>query len=227
MPMKAADSTDGPEEIDRWDGGVGWLAHPEETMQRASHLLTSGSDVWLIDPVDAPGVDELIEEFGTVAGVLVTLDRHTRDAAKLAERHDVRVYMPKWVAKGADVPGPVTIFDRKVPGTAIQVVKVLDKPGWHEAALYNPHDGGTLYVSEAVGNNDYMTVAGERLGVHPMLRLFPPTVLGDFEPERIIVGHGRGVPTDATGALRDALSGSRSRLPDLIGKVGRSLLDRI
>ena len=227
MPMKATDAPGRYEEIDRWDGGAGWLAHPEETMQRASHALTSGSDVWVVDPVDASGVDELLEDLGTVAGVVVTLDRHSRDAARVAARHDVRVYMPKWVAAGADVPGPVTIFDEKIPGTNIGVAKVFDKPRWHEAALYDPHDGGTLYVSEALGSAEYMTVAGERLGVHPMLRLFPPTVLGDYEPERILFGHGRGIMADATPALRDALAGSRRRYPALLRKTIRGFLDRL
>ena len=225
MPTKATDPAGGYEEIDRWEGGVGWLAHPGEAMQRASHALASGDDVWLVDPLDAPGVDDLIGEFGTVAGVVVTLDRHTRDAAELAARHDVRVYMPKWVAKGADVPGPITIFDERVPDTRYRALKVIDRPGWHEAALHDPHDD-TLYVSEALGNNEYTTVEGERLGVHPMLRLFPPKALRDVGPERVLLGHGRGISTDAPAAIRDALDGSRSRFPALLQKTVRSFLER-
>ena len=47
-------------EIDRFDGGVGWIAYPEETMERASHALAvhdeegDADEVWVIDPVDAP-----------------------------------------------------------------------------------------------------------------------------------------------------------------------------
>jgi len=71
MPMKGGDS-DEYREIDRWDRGVGWIAHPGETMQRASHALV-GDDggLWVIDPVDAPDVDGLLSEFGDVAGVVV------------------------------------------------------------------------------------------------------------------------------------------------------------
>ena len=51
MPMKGGDS-DEYREIDRWDRGVGWIAHPGETMQRASHALVGDEGgLWVIDPV--------------------------------------------------------------------------------------------------------------------------------------------------------------------------------
>jgi len=43
MPMKADGSTT-LAEIDRFDGGVGWIAYPDETMQRASHALQTDED---------------------------------------------------------------------------------------------------------------------------------------------------------------------------------------
>src|SRR5699024_3715660 len=83
MPMKDTGRTD-LVTIDRFDGGVGWLAHPDERMQRASHALSTDDGVWLVDPVDADGLDDLLAEEGDVAGVVILLDRHKRDAARLA-----------------------------------------------------------------------------------------------------------------------------------------------
>ena len=47
--------------IGRWDGGVGWIAHPEERGRRASHAIRGeDGDVGVFDPLDAPGVDDLL-----------------------------------------------------------------------------------------------------------------------------------------------------------------------
>jgi hypothetical protein len=219
MPMKG-DSPD-LRAIDRWDGGVGWLAHPDEGMQRASHAVVGDGDggdepaVWVFDPVDAPGVDDLLADLGAVAGVVVCLDRHARDAATVANRHDAPVYLPHWMdgVAGA-LDAPVERFGRELPDSGYRAVRVRDSslPPWQEVALAN--DAGTLYVPEAVGTAPYFRAPGERLGVHPMLRLTPPRrALGGLDPDRVLVGHGQGVLTDAGEALRDALDGSRRRAP--------------
>ncbi len=67
-------------------------------------------------------------------------------------------------------------------------------------------------------------MGSERLGVHPALRLTPPTKLGRLAPERILVGHGHGVMDDAAAALTDALKGSRTRAPGLFAKTVKSLV---
>lgn len=215
MPLKSS-GRGNLVEIDRWDGGVGWLAHPEETMQRASHALVVDDEVWLVDPLDADGVDELVSSFGTVAGVVVTLGRHTRDAATLARRYDVSVHLPKplaGVARGIDTP--VELFEYELADTGYRVLPILDWPGWREVALY--HDGaGTLLVGDALGTAPYFITGTERLGVSPALRLVPPrATFGQLTPERILVGHGTGIMTNATDALEDALRGARRRAPRL------------
>lgn len=221
MPLKASEPAGDFEEVDRWDGGVGWIAHPEERMQRASHALVDGDDVWVVDPVDAPGIDDLLAELGEVAGVVVTIDRHSRDAATIANRHDVAVHLPFWI--DTRVEAPVRRFDDRLGETDYRAIEVFDVPGWHETALYDEGDG-TLVVGEALGTAEYFLASGERLGVHPMIRLFPPRSLGEFQPRRVLVGHGSGVFNDATGTLRDALDGSRRRYPGLLAKTVRSLV---
>ncbi len=216
-------------EIDRYEtdsgaAGVGWIAYPEEAMQRASHALAVDGDVWVIDPVDVEGLDEMLAELGTVAGVVTLLDRHKRDAAAVANRHDVSVHLPDFMQGIADeFDAPVELLHRELADTGYGVHKVVDNFAWSEAALYG-EDDGILLVPEAVGTVEYSLAGSERLGVHPALRLKPPKKLARLDPNRILVGHGKGIHDDATAALDDAISGARGRTPGLYVKNLRMFL---
>ena len=229
MPMKGDGSTT-LAEIDRFDGGVGWIAYPDETMQRASHALETDDGLWLVDPVDATDLDELLGEFGDVAGVVVCLDRHKRDAARIARRHDVSVHIPRWMSGvAAKLDAPIERVDGHLGETDYELFEIRNSsvPPWQEAGLYNA-ETGTLVVPESVGTASYFTVDSERLGVHPMLRLLPPRdVLGRFSPDRVLVGHGNGVFDDAAGALSDALAGSKRNAVSLYGKTAKQFLTRL
>ena len=230
MPLK---SDDEPElhEIDRFDGGVGWIAYPDETMERASHALavpneeSETDDVWVIDPVDAPGLDDLLAEFGTVAGVVVALDRHKRDSAAIATRHDVPVYVPKWMTGVAtELDAPVERFGSRLADTGFEAFPIRNSslPPWQEVGLF---DGETLVIPESLGSSSYFRGDRERLGVHPMLRLTPPSdALSGLNPDRVLVGHGVGVLDNAAIAVEDALSNSRRKAPGLYAKTLRSAL---
>jgi hypothetical protein len=229
MELKATRPASGYEEIDRWAGGFGWLPHPEEAMQRASHALAverpddpdAPDDVWVVDPLRAPGIEDAIRDLGNVVGVVVLLDRHGRDAATFARRFDVPLYLPAWI--DIDVPRDVEVvrFEDHLPGSEYELIETVDLPGWHEAALY---DDETLVVADVLGTADYFVTGAERLGVHPMLRLVPPRALRGLSPTRVVTGHGRGVRTDATRALRDALEGARRRMPRLYFETLRDAL---
>lgn len=226
MALRVDDRASDVRVIDRSDEGVGWIAHPEETMERASHALSVDGDVWVVDPVDGDGVDDLLAEYGTVAGVVVALDRHRRDAAAIARRHDVPVYLPDWfdgvASELEDVP--VVRFGAELADTGIEAHVVRNSRFWQEVALYDP-DRGTLLVPESVGTASYFRAGDERLGVHPMRRSIPPRdSLGGFDPERIWVGHGAGIQAEAAAVLDDALAGSRRRLPRLYAETARQLL---
>lgn len=226
MPIKGSGEAE-MRVIDRWDGGAGWIAYPDEGMQRASHTLAADGEVWVVDPVDAPGVDDLLAEYGDVAGVVVGLDRHTRDAATVARRHDAPVYVSDWMTGVADdVDAPVERFGRTLPGTDYRAITVHDRtvPPWQEVALYRERDG-TLLVPESVGTAPFFLAADERLGVHPALRFFPPKrALSGLRPDRVLVGHGEGVFDRADRALSDALSGSRRRSPKLYAETLRRIV---
>ena len=223
MPMKAMGDADEPRVIDRWNGGLGWIAHPAEEMERASHAITGDDGVFVIDPVDARGVDDLLADIGDVAGVVVLLDRHSRDAGTIANRHDVPVYVPAWMdGVAGDLDAPVERFRGTLSGTDFRVDRSVNLPFWTEAALY---DGETLIVADALGTAGYFRTGEERLGVHPMLRLLPPRrALDGLEPERILVGHGEGVLSDAAPALRTALATARRRTPRVYAKALASIL---
>lgn len=210
MPIKGSGTSD-VREIDRFDEGVGWIAYPEEGMQRASHALASDEGVWLVDPVDADGVEEIFADFGEVAGVAVLLDRHGRDAVTFAERHDVSVYAPAWM-NDIDANTPTEPLGDALADTSYSVQRLMDNGLWQEAALFDS-ERGTLLVPEAVGTAPYFLAGDERLGVHPMLRLFPPKRLRDFDAKRLLVGHGPGVLDDADAAIRKAIATSRKRAP--------------
>ena len=218
-------------EIDRFDRGVGWIAYPNEAMERASHAVAvpneeaDEDDVWVIDPVDAPGVDDLLAEFGSVAGVVVGLDRHKRDAETIATRHDVPVYVPEWMTGVADaMDATVRRFGRRLADTGFESIRIRDStvPPWQEVGLF---DGETLVVPESLGSASYFRGDRERLGVHPMLRFTPPrTALSGLDPDRVLVGHGVGALEDAGAAVEDALAESRRKAPGLYAKTLRSAL---
>jgi hypothetical protein len=224
MTMKADGPATDARRIDRWDGGFGWIAHAEEEMQRASHALATDEGVWLIDPVDTPDLDDWLAEFGEVAGVVCLLERHTRDAAEVASRYDVPVYLPEPLSSARrEIDAPVELFDEALPGTGYRTITLLDTPLWTEVALYD--DGSaTLVVPESLGTAPFFRAPGERLGVHPARRFVPPTPLRGFVPERVLVGHGEGITEDAPDALRTALSGSRRNAPKLYTTTLRNYL---
>lgn len=200
--------------IHDWPGGLTWLAYPDEGMQRASHALAADSGTWLVDPLDADEVHDAVASLGAVAGVVVLLDRHTRDAVAFAERYDVPVHLPEPVAEGVDdLEAPVEPFEEELADTGYRSRPVVDNRFWREVALVG--DGGaTALVPEALGTATFFAAPGERVGVHPVLRPVPPRRrLGDLDPERLLVGHGPPVLDAAGPAVKDALAGARRRAP--------------
>lgn len=221
MVTRDREPTAAVREIDRWEGGVGWIAHPQERLQRAGHAFLIEGRVWVVDPVDYAGLDDLLGEFGAVGGTCVLLDRHTRDAAAIADRHDVAVHIPAWMdGVAAAVDAPVEQLD----GTLgrFRVRRLYDTPLWQEAAL---HDGTTLYTPETLGTIPaFYCARGERVGVHPVLRLIPPRELADLPVERLLVGHGEGVFDDPAPAIAETLDTARRRAPRLYLSILRELV---
>ena len=180
--------------VDEWKGGFGWTL--DEFMRRSSHALLVEGRVWLIDPVDTPELDERVRALGEPAGVLQLLDRHERGCAAWAQRLGVP-HLRAWESVGA------APFD---------VLRIRSRRRWHEVALWE-RAARTLVCADAVGTAAYFLAPGDRIGVHPLLRLFPPHALAGVAPARILCGHGAGIAEGAAEALHEALQTARRRLP--------------
>lgn len=194
------------------DVGFSWMPDPRELMKRACHAARLGpeGEVWIVDPVDVPRLDDRIAALAGprgIAGVLQLLDRHERDCAAVAGRHGAPLHR---------LP-----FDG-VPGTKLEAIDVVSNPFWKEVAIWSESDR-TLIVSESVGTAPYFRAGDEPLGVHPMMRLRPPHDLEPYEPEHLLTGHGTGLHgAGTTAALVDAISGARRRLPRaMVSMIGR------
>jgi hypothetical protein len=208
--------------VDEWDGGFSWVAHPEEVGHRTSHaLLGDDGDVWLVDPLDAPGLDDRLAALGAVAGVVVCSDYHTRDAATLARRHGVAVHLPRWLSRARErLDAPVTTVTDTVGRAGFEMRRCVPFPGWTEALLVRERDG-TLYVPDVLGTTRLFTVGPERVGSYLLCRpRFPKRAFAGLAPDRLLVGHGEGVFEDATAALDTALTGTRRRLPAALATGG-------
>jgi hypothetical protein len=98
-------------------------------------------------------------------------------------------------------------------GTApFEALPVRRRRWWREVALWEPA-ARTLVCADALGTVAYFCAPGERIGLHPLVRPFPPRALAQVAPARILCGHGAGVHEGATAALQEALQTARRRLP--------------
>jgi len=179
-------------EIDEHECGVTWVV--DEPMQRASHALADDGKVWFVDAVDDDEALPLALKLGEPAGVIQLLDRHPRGSEKLAERFGV----------------PHLRLPESLPTTPFEVIKVVDVPRWREKALWW-RDREALVVAEAVGTGP---MYGLPAGIHLFLRLRPPSILRDYDPEHLLVGHGSALHgEDAKPALEHAYRRAKVDLP--------------
>jgi hypothetical protein len=187
--------------VDEFGFGLSWVV--EEAMERTSHALVADGRVWFVDPLDVPEAVDRALALGEPAGVIQLLDRHNRDAAPLAERLGV----------------PHLRLPDTIPGTPLEVIKVVDKPKWRERGLWWP-ERKALVVPEAVGTGPMFRGVDVPAGVHMLLRLRPPGVLKRYEPEHLLVGHGAGVHgPQAAEALRIAYQRSLRDLPGTLARL--------
>lgn len=180
--------------------GFSWIV--DEPMTRTSHALASDGKVWLVDPVAWPEALERARALGEPAAVIQLLDRHARDCAALAERLGVAHH----------------VAPDEVSGSPFEVVPVMRRKRWQERALWWPATR-TLVVADALGTNAFSTGGKRPVGVHLLLRLAPPKRLARYDAERLLVGHGEAVRTDAAAAVRDAIRSSRRDLPRVLARL--------
>lgn len=193
--------------FDTHELGLTWLPDAREAMQRACHAVLLDGAVWVIDPIDVDGLDDRIAAVGEPAAVVQLLDRHDRDCAAIATR--------------LGVPHHRLPFEG-IEGAPFEPLPLHRNRLWNELALWAPAERA-LVVAEAVGTGPYFRAGDERIGVHPMLRPLPPRALGAYEPVHLLTGHGAGMHGPETPtALRDALDGSRRRIPKALVAMFKS-----
>lgn len=181
---------------DELDFAFGWIL--DEFLLRCSHALIVDGRVWVIDPLDGDGVDERIAASGEPTGVIQLLDRHNRDCRAFAGRLGV----------------PHHVLPRRpIERAPFEFLPVRENRWWKEVALWWP-ERSVLVCADALGTVPALRVGGERLALHPLLRLFPPRALGEIDPRHVLSGHGEGVHgNEAAPAVREALATARRRLP--------------
>lgn len=231
MPVKAYGAAESPDRY-RWDGGFSWIAHPQESMQRASHAIAVDDDgvpvagrdveseaVWVIEPLDFDRLDEELRAFGPVAGVVVLAGLHRRDAAAVASRHGVEVHLSAPVGGlSKRLEAPTTVFGDTLADTGFRSIPVLYGIPWAEAMLFDDRTG-TLVVTEILTGTDRGTGPGERVAVAPYTRLIPPREpLAELSVQRLLLGHGPPVIDDARAAVDHALANSYRGLPAYLGR---------
>lgn len=200
--------------VHRFAQGLSWRPADEGPMQRTAHALVDEGRVWLIDPIEAVGIDSELLALGEIAGVIVLLGRHLRDADRFAVRYDVPLFVPEGM-RHARLPADAERYDLHLPDTALVVVEVRQNaPYWVERALWWPEQR-TLVVADCLGAAPYfLTHGSEPLAVHPLLRLAPPDGLRPLAPRRVLMGHGDPVEFGAERALASALDTARRELPE-------------
>jgi hypothetical protein len=184
---------------DEFGNGFGWVA--DEALRRTSHALVADDGVWLVDAVDGDGVEERVRALGEPRGVVQLLDRHERDGPELATRFGV----------------PLHVLPERIDGAPFRFVPLVRRRWWRESALWWP-EPRVLVVADALGTVLYFRAPNEAIGVHPLLRLFPPRALAAFDALHVLTGHGEGVHGEGAGAaIREALRTSRRRLLPALG----------
>ena len=187
--------------VDELEWGFGWVSPEQRRYRLTSHALVAEGRAWVIDPTEASGVEERIRGLGPPAGVIQLLDRHNRACSAFARR--------------LGVPHHCVPFEG-VPDSPFEIVAVMRRRRWREVALWWP-GRRVLVCADALGTvPHFFALGGERIGVHPLLRLTPPRELGRFDAEHVLCGHGEGVHGNAATAVRGALAGSRRRLPRFV-----------
>jgi hypothetical protein len=190
--------------VDEHPLGLSWVL--DEPMRRTCHAILAAGKVWLVDPVEVGDIVDRGAALGAPAGVLQLLDRHNRDCAAVADRFGI---------EHLNVPDDV-------PGSPFEAIPVIRVPGWKETALWWP-ETRALVVAEVVGTNSVFTAGRGGVGMHPMLRIWPPGKLRDYEPHHLLPGHGAPVHgPDAAAGLQEAYARSRRDIPRAVLNLPRA-----
>lgn len=190
--------------VDEFEHGFGWIE--DARLHRTAHALLAGGRVWVIDPFEADGVLERIRALGEPAGVIQLIDRHARDGAAFA-----------W-----ELGVPLHVVPRSVPDSPFTILPVVSRRLWQEVALWWPEER-VLVAADSLGTLPFFRAGEEPIGIHPLVRLFPPKILSGLDPRHVLVGHGLGRHGDQGATeVDDAIAKARRRLPRWLVGIRRA-----
>ena len=181
---------------DDFEFGFSWL--PDEALNRTSHALDTGDGVWLIDPVDVP---EAIDRAAALGRPPACCSCSTATSATAPRSRAARRPPPAPARRGSGQPVHGRVRGRH-PALARDRALVARAPGARR---------------RGADRQQQVPRARRRVRRHaPVLRLAAPGALRGYEPEHLLVGHGRGVHGPAAAAaLADAYARARKDLPRL------------
>ena len=189
--------------IQRHPLGVTWVE--TTAMRRAAHALRAdGRRLARRSPSRTPSAISAATELGTPAGV--------HPASGPPQPRLRRPSPSAWTCRCCASP-------EQVDDSPFAVYPSYLTPAGGARWRCGGRPSARLVVAEAVGTVPAFTL-GRRVGIHPMLRLRPPRgPLTARSPERLLVGHGAAVQSDAAAAIDDALSGALTDIPQLVLKL--------
>lgn len=206
--------------LKEWEHGFTWMAHPDEDLQRSSQAIEVSGDVWLVDAMDADGLDKRLADLGEVAGVVMLGNHHERHMDRIAQRHDVAVHVPEWFHDSSlDFDAPVVRFDSELGETGFELLFLRDNFFRQEGALYHS-ERKTLVVSDTLMSAVFTAEPG-RVELFPPARLVPTyDALRGLEVDRLLLSHGDPVFDDVEDQIDRALAQEyRSTFSAVIGSV--------
>lgn len=223
-------------ECDRFQDGITWTLEGESLLAcRAHALVDDDGGVWLVDPIDGDGLDELVAPLGGVAGVVVLLDRHLRDAPAIAARHAAPLLVPpgRW-RRGHPMPDEAITLGSPEAGDLdppFAFAPMVERGGqWLEWALWWP-DRRVLVLAELVGASSFYSPGDEPWGLHPAMQLLgAPSQVGSDgdEPFRdelaegeftLLVGHGAAAQVATLDQVESLLRHPRRGIPGLVARM--------
>lgn len=205
MPLRKDATGDDLNILKEWDHGFTWMAHPDADLRRSSQAIEVDKNVWLVDPLDAVGLDDKLADLGGVVGVVVLGSHHERHADRLARRHGVAVHVPEWFrASGRNFEAPVKDISNGLNDTGFELLFLRDNAFRQEGALYHPARK-TLIVSDTLMTALFSSKPG-RPELFPPARIRPSyDALRGLEVDRLLLSHGEPVFEDVEVKIERAL----------------------
>lgn len=200
------------QELELISHGIGfWRAYdPKVKAELFSTALQTPAGTYLIDPIPlASDALSSLRQYGSVAGIFVTNENHSRAAAKFAETFATSIYVHGTLSGNPALPKVITIEDAEMFSEGLTAINIAGGPNG-ETALHCDAFGGTVVLGDALINFEPYGFAllPDKYCLDPSLMRQSLQKLLNYSFERMFFAHG-------TPILRDA----RGRLKQLLGKI--------